>query len=92
MSGVEPGRHAAAGADPAAEGAVALAHALEALGVRCRIEARGRLALLVAEDVRPLVDPATRRRVAALGAAHGFSHVALELDLPPDDREALRSA
>jgi hypothetical protein len=77
-------------ADPAGACA-ALAGALAAHGVRCRVEARGRLAVLAAADHAPLADPATRRRVATLAMAHGFTHVALELDPPPDDREALRS-
>lgn len=68
-----------------------LASALAAQGVPCRVESRGRLAVLVAADPAPLGDPATRRRVAALAMAHGFTHVALELDPPSDDREALRS-
>ena len=71
--------------------AAALEGELAAHGVRCRVEPRGRLAVLVAEDHAPLGDPATRRRVATLAMAHGFTHVALELDPPSDDREALRS-
>lgn len=73
------------------EASATLARALAAHGVRCRVEARGRLAVLVAADHAPLGDPATRRRVANLATAHGFTHVALELDPPSDDREALRS-
>ena len=72
-------------------GPATLARDLAAHGVRCRVEARGRLAVLVVADHAPLGDPATRRRVATLATAHGFTHVALELDPPPDDREALRS-
>ena len=75
----------------AAEERATLADELAAQGVRCRVEARGRLAVLVVADHAPLGDPATRRRVATLAMAHGFTHVALELDPPPDDREALRS-
>lgn len=73
------------------QAAATLARELAAHGVRCRVEPRGRLAVLVADDHAPLGDPATRRRVATLAMAHGFTHVALELDPPSDDREALRS-
>ncbi len=78
-------------ADGGADGSSALASALAAHGLRCRVEPRGRLAVLVTADHAPLGDPATRRRVATLAMAHGFTHVALELDPPSDDREALRS-
>ena len=71
--------------------AAVLARALHDVGVRCRVEARGRLAVLTATDAAPLADPAARSRVAAIATACGFSHVALELDPPPDCREALRS-
>ena len=65
---------------PPASSAAALAAALAAEGLRCDVEERGRLAVL-----RPgaaaiaLADPVLRRRAAELAAAHGFSHVALEL-------------
>ena len=59
--------------------ATALAAALAELGVHCTVEAHGRLALLAAPTARALEAPAARRRAAALAAAHGFTHVALEL-------------
>jgi hypothetical protein len=78
--------------DAPADPGSTLAEELLALGVTCRVEGRGRLALLRMPATPPaLADAAVRRRVAALAAAHGFTHVALELDPPPDDREALRS-
>lgn len=58
----------------------ALAQVLAEAGLPCRVEASGRLAVLTTHDPAPLADPATRRRVAALAAARGFTHVALELD------------
>ena len=65
---------------PPVPAAGALAAALAAEGLRCDVEERGRLAvLLTADDAASLADPALRRRAAALAAAHGFSHVALEL-------------
>ena len=79
------------GADDATIATATLARELAAHGVACRVEARGRLAVIRAADHAPLADPATRRRVATLANAHGFSHVALELDTRSDDREALRS-
>jgi hypothetical protein len=68
---------------PAADALVA---ALAAEGLHCTIEARGRLAVLLGRGAGPaLADPALRRRTAALAAAHGFSHVALDLSPPEDD-------
>jgi hypothetical protein len=78
---------------PAADPSQTLAEELLALGVSCRVEGRGRLALLRMPATPPaLADAAVRRRVTALAAAHGFTHVALELEPGIDDREALRSS
>lgn len=66
--------------------APALATALAALGVRCEVEARGRLAVLVPRAPLALDDPARRRELQRLAQRHGFTHVALELT---DDDAAL---
>ena len=63
----------------------ALRDALRARGLHCDVEPRDRLALLVSRDdacADRLADPAERRAVATLATAHGFTHVALELDPP----------
>ena len=71
--------------------AAALREALEALDVRCTVQARERLAVLVPADeqsARRLADPAVRREVVARATAAGFTHVAVELD-PPGARATL---
>ncbi len=56
---------------------------LATLGIRCRVEARDRLALVVPRDgYESLADPELRRKAMRMAEAHGFSHLALEL---PDD-------
>ena len=61
--------------------AEALAAALAALELPGRVEARGRLAVFVPASPQPrLAEPALRQRLVTLAAAHGFSHLALELD------------
>jgi hypothetical protein len=58
--------------------------ALATLGIRCRVEARGNLAVVIpASDERAFEDDGIRRRAIAALRAHGFSHVALEA---ADDR------
>ncbi|HET7187551.1 MAG TPA: hypothetical protein VFI52_05325 [Gemmatimonadaceae bacterium] len=59
----------------------AFASALHSLDLACAVEARARLALLVAdaETVQRLAADATRREVIALARAHGFTNVAVEL-------------
>ncbi|HTK49730.1 MAG TPA: hypothetical protein VL328_17245 [Gemmatimonadaceae bacterium] len=71
--------------DRTARNATALAREIAALGVRCAVEARAGLALLlpVAESVAALEVPATRRTVVELARRFGFTHVAVEL---PKDR------
>lgn len=60
--------------------AASLERALRAAGVPCRVEARAQLALLVPDDAAlDVADAALRRRVAAMLAEHGFTHVALEV-------------
>jgi hypothetical protein len=65
--------------------ASALAADLAGLGVRCVLEARGGLALLLPEAgaVEMLQSPDTRRAVLALSRQHGFTHVAIELPSDP---------
>jgi hypothetical protein len=58
---------------------------LRALGVRCTVEARGNLAIVIpAVGERALEDGATRRAVLAALRAHGFTHAAVD---PSDDQE-----
>ena len=71
--------------DRSARNAGALAAAIARLGIRCALEVRGGLALLVPtlDDVAALQVDETRRAVLALVKDHGFTHVAIEL---PNDR------
>ena len=71
--------------DPAHELGLELGRALAARGVEGRVEEHGRLALLVGAHSHPAMhDVAARRELVVLAAAHGFSHLALELE-PGDD-------
>jgi hypothetical protein len=65
--------------------AAALERALADAGLGCTVEARDRLALLVApgDAAAALAAPEGRRTALALATAHGFTHVALEVR--PDD-------
>ena len=57
-----------------------LTRALREVGVRCRVEAYERLALLVPDEGDDeLADADVRDRVVALARAHGFTHAAVEL-------------
>ena len=58
---------------------MALAASLDAIGVRCSVEAHGRLALLHCADAAKLSDMELRDRVHAAALECGFTHVALEL-------------
>jgi sugar phosphate isomerase/epimerase len=71
--------------DRTTRNATALAKEIAALGLRCALEARGGLALLLPspESVAALEAPDTRRAVVALARRFGFTHVAVEL---PKDR------
>jgi hypothetical protein len=63
-----------------------LALDLEALGLRCAVEPRERLAVLVplaASAAVALVDEPTRREAVRLARACGFTHLAVEL-VPAD--------
>ena len=72
--------------DGAHVASAALAAALADAGLDVEVEAHGRLAVLLARgDVPTLADPALRQRATALAAAHGFSHVALDLSPVEDD-------
>jgi hypothetical protein len=54
--------------------------AVRELGVRCVVEARATLALLIpAPDERAFEDAELRRRVLAALRTHGFTHAAVEL-------------
>ena len=60
--------------------AEALREALRHEGLACEVEGRERLAIVVPEgDVERFADPALRARLIDLGAAHGFTHVAVEI-------------
>ena len=65
--------------------ASAFASALRTLDLACTVEARARLALLVADAAAAarLAAPDTRREVIALARAHGFTNVAVELTPTP---------
>jgi hypothetical protein len=62
----------------------ALASALAALGIRGRVEARERLAVVIASAPECVLDEATRIAALAAARAHGFTHLALELDDSPE--------
>ena len=70
--------------------ATALAQALADAGVRCAIDARERLAVVAADaaGAAALADPEVRALAVRLAAAHGFTHVALELPPPAHSPEA----
>jgi hypothetical protein len=78
--------------DRTARNATALATAISELGIRCSLEARGGLAILlpVSSSIEVLQSAETRRAVLALARQHGFTHVAIEL--PSDRRGAGREA
>lgn len=81
MSGTcAPAPGHARAAHAVAASAASLAADVCELGLDCAVEARDRLAVLVPRGAVPaLTDAAFRRRVAALAAARGFTHIALEL-------------
>lgn len=63
----------------------ALEAALRVAGMTARVEARGGLAIVLA-DPAAFADPELRERAAALAREHGFTHVAVEL--PPEPARA----
>ena len=70
--------------------APALAAALGAMGLPCRVESRARLAVIMAGPAHAarLTDPALRREVFALAKQHGFTHLAIELSAHAADTGA----
>jgi hypothetical protein len=64
---------------------VALASALDGIGVPCRVESRARLAILSTSTAiaQQLAALELRREVVALAKAHGFTHIAVELSESP---------
>lgn len=72
--------------------AASLESALARVGLEAAVEARERLAIVRAADATAAHAIGARRgEVTALAAAHGFSHVALELAPSGGRRESLRS-
>lgn len=69
-----------------------LMDALAAAGCPARVEARGRLAVVITEDPRPLADETIRRTALRLAREHGFTHLALELADAGEHEEAVRRA
>ena len=68
-------------ADLAVGDATGLALSLATRGLPCLVEAHARLAVIVPTGELPdLADAAFRRELQALATAHGFTHVALDLD------------
>ena len=67
-------------AESGAPDAAGLERALRAAGVPCVVDAFDRLAVVVpGPGGTALADAELRRRALALVAAHGFTHLALEL-------------
>ena len=64
--------------------------ALRGMGFRCSVEAIDRLAVLLADDPEAEGELTTRRREAlrTIGA-HGFTHLALEVQAEPAERAPL---
>ena len=68
----------------------ALEAALRQLGIRCTVEGRDRLAVLVADDESAALDAARLRRDALrLTRAHGFTNLALDVGAMPADHAPL---
>lgn len=80
------------GGDRTTHDVTALAAAIAELGIRCSLEARDNLVLLLpaSSKLKALQSADTRRAVLALARQHGFTHVAIELpnDRPVVGREA----
>jgi hypothetical protein len=60
----------------------ALAATLAELGVPCRVEVRGNLAVIIAgaEGAKRFGDADVRKRALAAARENGFTHLALELE------------
>jgi hypothetical protein len=64
----------------------ALEAALRELGLRCTVEARDRLAVLIADDDGAALEAVrTRRDALRLARAHGFTNLALDVRGAPAD-------
>ena len=59
--------------------------ALASLGVPAAVETQGNLAIVRMTELGALTDERVRAAVVSLGAAHGFTHVAVELTLETSD-------
>lgn len=72
------------------ESVAALEQALANAGLPCAVEARDRLAVVTARPAvaAALAEPAARTLALRLAAAHGFTHLALELRPAPPDAAA----
>lgn len=70
--------------------AAALQQALALAGLACDVEARDRLAVLVADDrvAAALAEPGARELALRLATTHGFTHLALELQPAATDAPA----
>ena len=67
--------------------------ALQTLGVRCTVERRGALAVLIpAPGERAFERPDIRREALAILRAHGFTHAALEAAGDDDGSATVRGA
>lgn len=67
-----------------------LERALRAEGIRCRIESRDRLAIVVTPAGTDFAAPGRRARAIELARGCGFTHVALEICDPADGAALLR--
>jgi hypothetical protein len=66
-----------------------LRRSLASIGVVARVEARERLAVLIASDPSALLDAELRRRALVLAREHGFTNLALEIGESSTARAAL---
>lgn len=64
---------------PSPNAADALRKSLASIGVAGRVEARERLAVIIAADPGILLDAERRRRALVLAREHGFTNLALEI-------------
>ena len=70
--------------------ATALETALREMGIRCVVEARERLAILIPDDAAASLDAARLRRDAVrLMRAHGFTNLALDIPQAPSEHAPL---
>ena len=62
---------------------------LASLGLAGTLEAQGTLAVLTVRDARAAGNDAVREQAVALAARHGFTHLALELDVGDENDASL---